>query len=100
MFRIILLALVVQLASLANVVLRKSYNGQHEKQAKLRHEKNDLTREIDPLRWPLDNPPNDQLSLSGKFEPPSDLPTINLPAQSSGKDTNAGKSCGGKPLCG
>ena len=88
----ILLALVVQIASLANVGMRKGYNGQHQRQAKLRHLKNDLTREIDPLRLPLDSPPNDQLSLLGKFEPPSDLPTINLSGESSGMETSAGKS--------
>ena len=91
-----LLALVVQLASLANVGMRKSYNGQHEKQGQLIHVKNDLKREIqsngdDPSILQLDNPSNYQLSLSGKLEPASDRSTINLSAHSPGMETSVGK---------
>ena len=86
--RMMLFGLVVQIASMANARIRESYNIQHEKQGKFQHAKNDLNREI---QWnehesssvSFDKTSKYQLSLSGKLEPASDLPTIDLSAHSS-----------------
>ena len=86
--RMMLFGLVVQIASMANARIRESYNIQHEKPGQFQHAKNDLNREIqwnvdDPSSLPLDKTSKYQLSLSGKLEPASDLPTIDLSAHSS-----------------
>ena len=98
-FRMILLALVVQVANLSNIGVRKAYTDQHEKQGQLRHEEDDLKQEIqwnvnDPSKLPLDIPSNNQLNLFGKLEPESDLATINLSSESAGFKRRSGK-CGG-----
>ena len=94
--RMVLLALVVQIANLSNIEARKVYNGQHRKQGQLRYVENDLKQEIqwdlnDSSRLPLNSPSAHQLNLSGKLEPASDLPTINLSSESSGFGTRSGK---------
>ena len=86
--RMMLLALVVQIGNLAKIGTRKGYDHNYENQRQLRHVENDLKQVLqwnsnDLSRLPLDDPSKYQLSLTGKLEPASHLPTINLSGDSS-----------------
>ena len=82
-FRLILLALAVQVGNLAKVGKRKVYGDKYENQRQLRQDKNDFKHGIKSNwrgtpRLPLGDLSKSQLSLTGKFEPASDLPTVTL----------------------
>ena len=81
--RLMLLALAVQIRNLAKVGVRKGYEDKYENQQELRQVKHDFKQGLKsnlmgPSRLPLDIRSKYRLSLTGKFEPASDLPTINL----------------------
>ena len=78
--RMILLTLLAQIGSLANVGMRKEYEGKYAKQQKLQQIKDDfhLRPKSQPAGVPLDDPSNYQLGLTGKFQPASDLPMVDL----------------------
>ena len=91
-----LLALMAQMGNLAKLGIRK-----HENHRKLRQVESDLKQESkwklnDQSRLALGDLPDYRLSLTGKFEPISDLPTIDLYHNSS-KNSNrclaSGISC-------
>ena len=81
--RLMLLALVAQIGNLAKIGIRKEYDDKHENQQKLREVEKDLKQESkwkfnDRSRLALADLSNYSLGLTGKFEPDSDLPTIDL----------------------
>ena len=89
-FRLMLLALVVQIGNLAKIGIRKGYDDKHENQGKLRQLHNDLKQESKwkfnaRSRFALDDLNNYRLSLTAKFEAVSDFPTIDLFHNSSRK---------------
>ena len=102
--RMMLLALVVQIGNLAKIKIRKGYDDKYEHQRKPRQVESHLMQEPkwdlnDPPRFPLDDPSKYLLGLTGKFEPESDLPTVNLSDDSPRFATNSHSMCSG-PLCG
>ena len=81
--RMMLLALVVQIGSLVKVGIRKGYDDKHGNQRQLRQVENNFKQELKSklnslFRLPLDDPSEHQLSLTGRLEPASNLPTISL----------------------
>ena len=81
--RMILLTLLAQIGNLAKVTMRKEYEVNYANQRKLQHIKEDFelrpkSHLNGPAGVPVDDPSNYQLSLTGKFEPASHLPTIEL----------------------
>ena len=80
--RVMLLALVFQFGNPAKVGMRKRYD-KYENQRKLpkrdNHLKQKLKQTLDHRpRIPLDDSLSYKLSLNGKFQPVSHVPTINL----------------------
>ena len=73
--RMMLLALAVQMGALAKVGLRKGYRYKNGNERQLRQEKSSLN---DPSGFPLEDQSKYQLGLTGKFEPASNLPTVDL----------------------
>ena len=95
--RLVLLALAVQIGNLAKVGIRKGYEGKYENQRQLQQIKYDFEPRPKsslngPSRLALEDPSNYQLSLTGKFEPASDLPTIDLSGNSR-RMNNCGGCC-------
>ena len=83
LLRMMLVALVFQFGNLAKVGMRKRYDDKYENQQKLpkmdNHLKQKLKRTLDYRpRIPLDDSLSYKLSLNGKFQPVSHVPTINL----------------------
>ena len=81
--RMMLLALVVQIGNLAKVGIRKAFEDKYGNQRQLRQVENDFKQGLNsklngPSRLTLDDPSEHQLSLTGRLEPASDLPTISL----------------------
>ena len=81
--RVMLLALVFEIGNLAKIKIRKGYDDKYENQRKFQkmdnHLKQKLKRTLNHRpRLPLDDSSNYKLSLNGKFQPVSHLPTINL----------------------
>ena len=81
--RMMLLSLVVQIGNLAKVGIRKGYDDKYENQRQLQQVENDFNPGIKsdlngPSRSPSDDLSKYQLSLTGKLEPVSNLPTVNL----------------------
>ena len=91
--RIMLLTLLAQIGNLAKVRIRKEYEGKYANQRELQQMKDDfelrpklhLNR---PSVLPLDDRSNYQLGLTGKFEPASHLPTIDL-----SDNSHSGRCC-------
>ena len=97
--RMMLLALVVQIGNLAKVGIRKGYEGKYENQRQLQQIKNDFeprpkSNLNGPSRLPLDDPSNYQLSLTGKLEPASHLPTVYLSGNSGSGHAGRPGGCG------
>ena len=81
--RMMLLALAVQIGNLAKVGIRKGYGSKYGNLRQLRQVENNFKQELKsslngPSGLPLDEVSKYQLSLTGKFEPASNLPTVNL----------------------
>ena len=72
--RLMLFSLVVQIGNLAKVGKRKGYEGKYRDDFEPRPE----SKLNGPSRLPLEDPSNYQLSLTGKLEPASHLPTVKL----------------------
>ena len=80
---VMLLALVVQIGNLAKVGIRKGYDRKYENERKIHKKENSFQSGQEsnlngPSRLTVDELTKYQLGLTGKFEPPSDLPTVNL----------------------
>ena len=73
--RMMLLALAVQIGALAKVGIRKGYRYKNGNHGQLRQAKSSLNG---PSGFPLDDQSKYQLGLTGKFEPESNLPTVDL----------------------
>ena len=81
--RMMLLALLVQFGNLGKIGPRKRYGDKQGNHRQIRQVGNDFTqgaksRENGPSMLSLDDPAENQLSLTGKLEPRSHLPTLNL----------------------
>ena len=81
--RMMLLALATQIGALAKVGILKGYRYKNGNQGQLRQAKDGFKQELDAnLRGqsglPLDNLTKYRLGLNGKFEPATNLETVNL----------------------
>ena len=85
--RMMLLALAVQIGNLATDGIRKGHENKYGNQRQLRQVENDFKQGLKsslngPSRLPLDDVSKYQLSLTGKLEPRSNLPTVDLSGNS------------------
>ena len=101
--RMMLLALAVQIGTLAKVGPRKGYGYKYGNQGKLRQVESNFKQEVDAsLRGqsglPLDDLSKYRLGLTGKFEPATNLATVNLFGHSNIEELQAAASRA--PCCG
>ena len=87
LLRMVLLALAAQIGNLAKVRIQKGYEDKHGNQQQLRQVENDFKQGLKsslntPSRLPWNDPSEYQLSLAGKLEPASRLPTVSLSGNS------------------
>ena len=85
--RMMLLALVVQIGNLAKVGIHKGYDRKYDNQRQIHQGENDFqsgpkSNLNGPSGSTVDELTKYQLGLTGKFEPPSHLPTVHLPGNS------------------
>ena len=99
--RMLLLALAVQVGTLAKVGLRKDQRYKNGNRGQLRQAKNGFKQELDAsLRGqsglPLEDLSKYRLGLAGKFEPATNLATVNLLRGSNIEELEAAAKCGAK----
>ena len=97
--RMMLLSLAVQIGTLAKVGIRKGYRYKNGNQGQLRQAKNGFKQELDAnvrgqYGFPLDDIYKYRLGLTGKFEPATNLATVNLEELQASQSKNSfSKNC-------
>ena len=100
--RMMLLALATQIGALAKVGIRKGYRYKNGNHGQLRQAKDGFKPGLEarlngPSGFPSDDDSKYQLGLTGKFEPASNLPIVDLFGNSNPGQLQPASRCGGCP---